>query len=73
MPETFSPHSLRRCKRNFFMHVPVFKDKLSQVHGPAAALAHLLEKVDWKLDKEGCLHVTAFLQFPTLESKHSKG
>ena len=57
----------QEMQKNFFHACSRFQGQLSQVHGPAAALAHLLEKVDWKLDKEGCLHVTAFLQFPLLK------
>eukprot|EP00435_Cladocopium_sp_Y103_P066472 s251_g28.t1 len=43
------------------------RSNLSQVHGPAAALAYLLDHINWKLDSQGRLHVTAFLAFPLLQ------
>eukprot|EP00435_Cladocopium_sp_Y103_P019437 s1570_g4.t1 len=52
----------------FFRLCSQFRGSLQQVHGPAAALAFMLCNVDWKLDAQGSLHVTAFLSFPLLGS-----
>eukprot|EP00435_Cladocopium_sp_Y103_P049525 s1111_g15.t1 len=55
-------------QESFFFQCSRFRGSLCQVHGPAAALAFLLEKVDWKLDRHGMLHVNAFQKFPLLQS-----
>ena len=64
---TFLAPKTMQMQQDFFWLSSRFRGSLSQVHGPASALAHLLEKVDWKIDRLGQLHVTAFLHFPLLE------
>ena len=50
----------------FFKICSQFRGSLQQVHGPAAALAYMLDHINWKLDSQGKLQVTAFLAFPLL-------
>eukprot|EP00435_Cladocopium_sp_Y103_P031817 s28_g8.t1 len=50
----------------FFRLCSKFQGTLSQVCGPASALAFLLRQLTLQLDAQGCLHVTAFLKFPIL-------
>lgn len=50
----------------FFKICSQFRGSLQQVHGPAAALAYMLDHINWKLDSQDKLQVTAFLAFPLL-------
>eukprot|EP00435_Cladocopium_sp_Y103_P035590 s1286_g9.t1 len=56
-----------QMQSTFFKICSQFRGTLSQVHGPAAALSFMLDHVNWKLDRNGFLHVTAFLSFPLLK------
>eukprot|EP00435_Cladocopium_sp_Y103_P074345 s105_g48.t1 len=53
-------------RNKFFLLCSRFRGTLQHVHGPAAALSFLLCQLDWKLDAEGNMHVTAFMKLPLL-------
>ena len=53
-------------QRNFFHMCSRFQGTLSQVCGPASALAFMLGQISLQIDAEGFLHATAFLKFHVL-------
>ena len=41
-----------------------FRGSLSQVKGPASALAHYISQLGWQITSTGIVHMSAFLSFP---------
>ena len=51
-----------------FLHMASkFQGNLAQVKGPATCLSHCLRKLDWRIDGQGFVQVTAFLSFNLMQ------
>ena len=58
--------STHETQQQFLRMASRFQGNLSQVKGPAAALAFCLRKLSWQIDQHGAIGVTAFLKFNLL-------